>query len=154
MRKSLLLAISIWLADLLTKIWAIHNFSDRPQEIIGSFLRFTLIRNSGAAFSFATGATVFFTALSLAVALAIIYFLPRINPRGWLLVVALVLGGVSGNLTDRFFREPGFFVGSVIDWIQLPNWPVFNIADSAIVIAGVIGFILSVRNIPLITPLK
>jgi signal peptidase II len=153
-RKTLFTAFAIWLTDLLTKLWAIAHFSDGPQEIIGSLLRFTLIRNSGAAFSFATGATVFLTALSLSVAIAIIYYLPRITAPGWRLVAALVLGGVSGNLTDRFFRDPGFFIGSVIDWIQIPNWPVFNIADSSIVIAGVIGFVLSVRNIPLITPLK
>lgn len=154
MRKTLLIAFSVWLADLLTKIWAIAQFSDGSKEILGSLLKFTLIRNSGAAFSFATDATVFFTALSLSVAIALIYFMPRITTPSWRLVAALVLGGVCGNLTDRFFRDPGFFVGSVIDWIQVPNWPVFNIADSAIVIAGVIGFILSVRNIPLNTPLK
>lgn len=135
-------------------MWAVENFSDKTIQVLGSFLQFTLIRNSGAAFSFATGATVFLTALSLSVAIAIVYFSPRVTSRSWLLVGGLVLGGVSGNLTDRFFRAPGFFTGSVIDWIQIPNWPVFNIADSAIVIAGVIGFVLSVRNVPLNTPLK
>jgi signal peptidase II len=40
----------------------------------------------------------------------------------------------------------------VIDWIQLPNWPVFNIADSAIVIAASIAVILTIRNIAPITP--
>jgi signal peptidase II len=54
---------------------------------------------------------------------------------------------VLGNLTDRIFREPGFLYGHVIDWIELPNWPIFNVADSAIVIAAVIAFILTVKNI-------
>jgi signal peptidase II len=64
----------------------------------------------------------------------------------------LVLGGVLGNLTDRIFREPGFLQGHVIDWIQLPRWPVFNVADSAIVIAAVMAIILTIRNIAPITP--
>jgi signal peptidase II len=67
-------------------------------------------------------------------------------------VGGLLLGGILGNLTDRIFREPSFLQGHVIDWIQLPNWPVFNIADSAIVIAAAIAMILTIRNISPITP--
>jgi signal peptidase II len=58
------------------------------------------------------------------------------------------MGGVLGNLSDRIFREPGFLRGHVIDWMQLPHWPIFNIADSAIVIAAAISIVLSARNIP------
>ena len=61
--------------------------------------------------------------------------------------MGLALGGILGNLTDRIFREPGFFTGHVIDWIELPNWPVFNVADSAIVVAAVIAVLLSIKNI-------
>jgi signal peptidase II len=64
-----------------------------------------------------------------------------------MVVMGLVLGGVFGNLTDRIFREPGFLRGHVIDWIQLPMWPVFNIADTAIVIAASLAVYLSVRDI-------
>ena len=62
-------------------------------------------------------------------------------------MLGLALGGILGNLTDRIFRAPGFFTGHVIDWIQLPNWPVFNLADTAIVVAASIAVILSIRNI-------
>ena len=62
-------------------------------------------------------------------------------------MAGLVLGGVLGNLSDRVFREPSFLYGHVIDWIELPNWPVFNIADSSIVIASIIAFVLTVMNI-------
>ena len=58
------------------------------------------------------------------------------------------MGGILGNLTDRIFREPGFLRGHVIDWMQLPHWPIFNIADSAIVIAAALSMLLSARNIP------
>jgi len=67
--------------------------------------------------------------------------------KGWSVVLGLALGGILGNLTDRIFRSPGFFTGHVIDWIQVPNWPVFNLADSAIVVAASIAVVLSIRNI-------
>jgi signal peptidase II len=58
------------------------------------------------------------------------------------------MGGVLGNMTDRIFREPGLLRGHVIDWMQLPHWPIFNIADTAIVVAAFISVVLTARNIP------
>ena len=78
----------------------------------------------------------------------IIYFAPRITSKGWSVVLGLTMGGILGNLMDRIFREPGFLRGHVIDWMQLPNWPIFNIADSAIVVAAALSIFLSLRNIP------
>jgi signal peptidase II len=78
----------------------------------------------------------------------ILRYSSRIISSWWAVVAALVLGGVLGNLTDRIFREPGLLRGHVIDWLQLPNWPIFNIADSAIVIAALISVVLTARNIP------
>ena len=69
-------------------------------------------------------------------------------------MIGLALGGIVGNLTDRIFRAPGFFTGHVIDWIELPNWPVFNIADSAIVVATAIAVVLSIKNISPIEPVN
>ena len=83
--------------------------------------------------------------------IAVIYYAPKITSSGWRIAIGLLLGGVLGNLTDRIFREPSFLSGHVIDWIQIPNFPVFNIADIAISTAAVISFVLSVRNIPPIT---
>jgi signal peptidase II len=153
-RRLFLTAWIIWLLDFSTKIWAVENLSPTPKKILGSLLQLTLIRNSGAAFSFATGATVVLTVLALLVAGAIVFYAPRVTSAPWLSVGGLVLGGVTGNLTDRIFRAPGFFIGHVVDWIEVPHWPVFNIADSAIFIAACIAFLLSVRNIAPITPLK
>jgi signal peptidase II len=110
------------------------------------------VRNPGAAFSFATSATLFLSLFALAVILLITYFAPRIVHRGWALVLGLLLGGVLGNLSDRIFRAPGFLRGHVIDWIALPHWPIFNVADSAIVVAAGISVILSVRNIAPVAP--
>jgi signal peptidase II len=141
------LAFLIWALDFLTKNWAIENLSSTPRKIIGEILQLTLLRNPGAAFSMATGFTIIFTSLSIAVALFIFFSAPRITSPWWAIVAGLVLGGVLGNLTDRIFREPGFLYGHVIDWIELPHWPIFNIADSSIFIAASIAILLTFKNI-------
>jgi signal peptidase II len=151
-RRLFATAWTIWLFDFATKTWALTSLSSsEPRKIIGSFLQLTLVHNPGAAFSFATGFTLVFSLLALAVVVAVVYFAPKITSGGWQLCIGLLLGGVLGNLTDRIFREPSFLNGHVIDWIQIPSWPVFNLADSAICIAAFIAFVLSLRNVPPIT---
>ena len=154
MRRIFLTAWTIWLFDFATKQWALASFQESSRKVLEDFLSFTLIRNPGAAFSFATGFTIAFALLSLAVVIAVIYFAKQITSQGWQLTAGLLLGGVLGNLTDRIFREPGWLSGHVIDWIQIPNWPVFNLADCAIVIAAAFSFTLTMRNIPPITPVR
>lgn len=148
MRRLYLVAALIWGLDLSTKIWAVNNLSARnPVEILGSFFQLTLIRNPGAAFSFATGATVVFTAIAVAAVIVIVYYSSKITSMGWASTLGLLLGGVLGNLTDRLFRSPGFFKGEVIDWLEITNWPVFNLADSAIVVAAFLAIVLTIRNV-------
>jgi signal peptidase II len=145
----------VWVLDLATKLWAVSTLSDRSNiKVIGDFLQLTLVRNPGAAFSVAEGATVFLTLFGFLVMAVIFYYSTRITSRGWSVVLGLAMGGILGNLVDRIFREPGVFRGHVIDWIQIPNWPVFNIADTAIVAAAAISMILSLRNIPPVTRVK
>lgn len=147
-RTLLSVALIVWLIDLATKIWAVNFLSSRANvRVIGDLFQLTFVRNPGAAFSFATGATFILTFFSILVLSVILYFLPKITSKGWAVVLGLVMGGILGNLSDRVFREPGFFRGHVIDWMQLPHWPIFNIADSAIVVAALISMILSIRNI-------
>lgn len=142
------IAWAIWLLDFATKSWALNSLDSRnPVKLIGNFLQLTLYKNSGAAFSLAQGATIIFTFFAISVVAVIAYYSIKITSFGWSIVLGLALGGILGNLTDRIFRAPGFFTGHVIDWIQLPNWPVFNLADSAIVVAASIAVILSIRNI-------
>ena len=152
-RTLYLIAWVVWLIDLGTKVWAEKALSSRANvQIIGSFLQLTFVQNSGAAFGIGAGSTIIFTFFALAVLIFITRYALQITSKGWALVCGLVLGGILGNLTDRIFREPSFLQGHVIDWIQIPNWPVFNIADSAIVIAAVVAIILTIRNISPITP--
>ena len=145
----------VWVLDLATKLWAISTLSDRANiKVLGDFFQLTLVRNPGAAFSIAEGATIFLTLFGFFVLAVIFYFSTKITSRGWSVVLGLAMGGILGNLVDRIFREPGVLRGHVIDWLQVPNFPVFNIADSAIVTAAGISMLLSLRNIPPITRVK
>lgn len=139
----------VWVLDLATKLWAVNTLSDRSNiKLIGDFFQLTLVRNPGAAFSVAEGATIFLTLFGFLVMGVIFYYSTKITSRGWSVVLGLAMGGILGNLVDRVFREPGVLRGHVIDWLQIPNWPVFNIADTAIVAAAALSMILSLRNIP------
>ena len=145
----------VWVLDLATKLWAVNTLSDRSNiKVIGDFFQLTLVRNPGAAFSVAEGATIFLTLFGFLVMGVIFYYSTKITSRGWSVVLGLAMGGILGNLVDRIFREPGFLRGHVIDWLQVPNWPVFNIADTAIVAAAALSMILSLRNIPPVSRVK
>ncbi|MSO42917.1 MAG: signal peptidase II [Candidatus Planktophila sp.] len=151
-RTLLSVAWFIWILDLATKAWAVSQLAHRePIKILGTFFQLTFVRNPGAAFSFATNATLFLSLFGIIVLIAITYYAPQITSKGWSVVLGLVMGGILGNLMDRIFREPGFLRGHVIDWMQLPHWPLFNIADSAIVCAAVLSMVLTGGNISPIT---
>jgi signal peptidase II len=145
----LLAAWIVWLVDIGTKSWALIYLEGRaPLKILGTFLQFILTKNSGAAFSVATGGTVFLTTFGFLVVIFVGYWARRITSRLWGISLGLVLGGTLGNLTDRTFRGgKGAFRGQVIDWIALSHWPIFNVADSAIVIAAIIAVLLTLRNV-------
>lgn len=132
------------LFDQLTKAIALANLElYTPVPVIGDLLHFTLAFNDRAAFSLGGANTWVFTLISSIVALGLLWFGPRFRTRGWLILGGLALGGVSGNLIDRLFREPGFPNGHVVDFIQIPfNFPIFNIADMAICSAA---FLIALR---------
>jgi signal peptidase II len=141
-------AVPVYVADQLTKAWATANLQpDQPRELIGSVLRLNLIRNSGAAFSIGTGATWILTAIACSVVVFILIFARRLGSRGWALALGLLLAGSLGNLTDRMFRTPGPGRGHVVDFLQLPHYPIFNLADSAIVSAAILIAVLAFRGI-------
>jgi signal peptidase II len=133
--------------DYSTKAAAIKFLADEPVKILGSFLKLNLTFNSGAAFSLASSATILLSTFSMIAVAVIFYFSRKVKSTPWAIALGLVLGGVFGNLSDRIFRNPGGLQGEVVDWIQIPNWPVFNIADTAVVSAAVLITILSAKNI-------
>ena len=131
------LAVVVLAADQFTKQLALENLPyEQPVPVIGDFLIFYLVRNPGAAFSLGEGVTWIFTIALAAVAVAIVWLAAtRVKSRLWAVALGLLLGGVLGTLTDRMFREPGFPVGHVIDFINTP-WmmpAIYNIADIFIV---------------------
>ena len=79
----------------------------------------------------------------------IFYYGRNVRSNPWAIALGLALGGIFGNLSDRIFRTPGALQGEVIDWIQIPNWPVFNVADMSVVCAAIVITWLSWRNVPL-----
>ena len=141
--------------DQLTKYWAQQYLLPRrlsgedPLALLGGFLKFTYTENTGAAFSIGTGITWLFTLIAIAVVVVIFRYARRLGSLWWALALGGLLGGSLGNLIDRMFRSPGPFEGSVVDFIQLPYWAIFNIADMAVVISGIGLAILLVRGVPL-----
>ncbi|HEY8827914.1 MAG TPA: signal peptidase II [Jatrophihabitantaceae bacterium] len=140
--------------DLFSKVLVAGNLGDEhpPVRIIGGAIYLIETRNSGAAFSVGTGATIVLTVIALAVVGVILRMAGRMRSTGWAVALGLVLGGALGNLADRIFRAPGVGRGHVVDWISLfakdgHVWPVFNLADSAIVCGAVLSAVLALRGI-------
>jgi signal peptidase II len=143
-----IVAVPVYVADQLTKAWASANLqSDQPRSLIGSILQLNLTHNSGAAFSIGTGATWILTAIACSVVVYVVITARRLGSRGWALALGLLLAGSLGNLTDRMFRAPGPGRGQVVDFLQLPHYPIFNIADSAIVSAAVLIAVMAFRGV-------
>jgi signal peptidase II len=141
-------AVPVYVADQLTKAWVSANIqSDQPRDLVGSVLRLNLTHNAGAAFSIGTGATVVLTAIACAVVVFVVFTARRLGSIGWAWALGLLLGGSLGNLTDRLLRAPGPGRGHVVDFLQLPHFPIFNVADSAIVSAAALIGLLAFRGI-------
>jgi signal peptidase II len=137
------------LLDVLSKIVVVSTLEDRPPvELLGGGLYLVVYRNAGAAFSMGTGLTWLLSLIALGVVVIIVRLAPRLRSAGWAVGLGLVLGGALGNLVDRLLRNPGPLRGHVVDFLSLlaPDgsvWPVFNLADSAIVCGGLVLVLLT-----------
>lgn len=132
-------ALVAFVADQLAKEWALVALEDRSIPVLGDWFSFHLVFNPGAAFGTGTRYTWVFSCLALVAMAVVLWLSRRLGSPLWSLGLGLLLGGVAGNFADRLFRAPGPMHGHVIDFLMLPNWPVFNIADVCInVAAGVI----------------
>ena len=141
-------AAVVYALDQVTKALAVARLEPgQPVEVLRPVLRLQLVYNPGAAFGIATSMTWVFTIIALVVVVAVVRYARRLASRGWALALGLVLAGAAGNLTDRLLRQPGFARGHVVDFLELPRWPVFNVADSAICTAAVLVAVLSLRGI-------
>ena len=139
--------------DQLTK-WMVVSWMTVGQsvDVIGSLVRFHYIENPGAAFSMGLSFTWIFTIIAVIVAVVIIRSSRKLGNVWWAVALGGVLGGALGNLVDRLTRAPGFGRGYVVDFIALPNFAIFNVADIAITCSAVLLAILALRGVPFSGP--
>lgn len=136
--------------DIATKIIAVSQLEPGvPVRLLGGVLTLRLIRNAGAAFSQGQRFTYVFAIAAIGVLIFVVLRLvPRLGHRGWAVALGLLCAGVSGNLVDRLFRAPGVLRGHVVDFLQLPKWPIFNVADMCLTGAAVLIVILAmIKNV-------
>lgn len=155
----LTVAVVAVVLDVVSKVLVVAHLEQRrdPLRILGGAIYLDVARNSGAAFSLGTGFTLILTAVAVAVVVVIARTASRMRSIGWAIALGLVLGGAVGNLIDRLFRSPGVGRGHVVDWVSAfgPNgvhWPIFNVADSAIVCGAILAGILALRGIDIAGP--
>ncbi len=136
-----------YLADRLTKLWAERSLAGRPPvTVIPGVLQLNHTTNSGGAFGLGQSAPWLFAAATILVAAAIVASSFRLRNGLTAVALGLILGGAFGNLTDRVVRGQGLLSGRVVDFIDFHVWPVFNVADSAIVIGALILAVGGIRR--------
>lgn len=139
------ISLAVIFADQATKYWASLDLIPYQPKSVLPMLNLTLAYNSGAAFSFLSGAGEwhrwFFPAFSFVMCVILIIWLMRMDliARLQLFAVSLILGGAVGNLIDRAFT--GYVIDFIDVYYQHYHWPVFNLADSAICIGAFLLFI-------------
>ncbi len=133
-----------YLSDLWTKETVLANMEEGDRiAVLEPILSWHFIRNPGAAFSIGTDYTWIFTIVQAGGLLIVLHLIiRRARTLPWLLTLGALGGGIAGNLTDRLFREPGFGIGHVIDFIGVQNFAIFNIADSFIVVSIIVIVVL------------
>jgi signal peptidase II len=136
-----LLALAL---DVTTKALVVADLEGKaPVTVLRGVLYFNVSRNSGAAFSMATGMTWVLSVIAIVIVIGLIWVAPRLRSIGWSIGLGLVLAGALGNLLDRIFRAPGPFRGHVVDFISVFRpwdgaFAIFNVADSSITVGAVL----------------
>lgn len=140
----------LYAADQVTKVLAVRLLTGEPDKpLVGELLQLHLTRNPGAAFSTGTAFTEVFSLLAVVATLVILFLSGRVRSPFWGFSLGLLLAGITGNLTDRLLRAPGPLRGHVVDFLMLPNWPVFNIADICINAGAVLILVQAFRGVRL-----
>lgn len=143
-----LAAALVYVLDRLTKVLVERGLRGRPPvELVPGVLELRFTTNPGGAFGLFGGAAWLFVLASVVVMVAVVLSSFRLTSRLSAVSLGLVLGGALGNLTDRIIRGPGFS-GEVVDFIDLQVWPVFNLADSAIVVGAALLLVSTFRREP------
>ncbi|WP_328518149.1 signal peptidase II, partial [Mycolicibacterium arseniciresistens] len=156
-RVRLLVSVAavVLICDIVTKVLAVKLLTPgQPVSIIGDTVTWTLVRNSGAAFSMATGYTWVLTLVATGVVIGIIWMGRRLVSPWWALGLGMILGGATGNLVDRFFRSPGPLRGHVVDFFSVGWFPVFNVADPSVVSGAILLVALSLFGFDFDSPTR
>jgi len=136
--------------DQATKAWALAGLDEGVRHpVLGDLLGLQLLFNPGAALGLATGTTWLLTVVAITVVVVIVRVARRLGSTGWTIALGLLLGGALGNLVDRLIRDPGVFMGHVVDFIAYGDLFVGNVADIAIVAAAGLLMLLSLLGVRL-----
>jgi signal peptidase II len=130
--------LAVLVIDQLTKRWALSALAGNESRHVVWTLQWNLTRNSGMAFSQAQGIGPFIGIIAMLVVLWLAWSTRSMTSKLASVAAGLVAGGALGNLADRVFRGGRLLHGSVIDFIDLQWFPIFNVADMAIDIGGVL----------------
>ncbi len=147
-------ASAVVLIDQLSKHWAVNRLSPAGSDEHVNVLfgvQFRLAFNQGMAFSKFNNSGALIGLIALAIIGGLIWFSRSVKGAPALCVVGMVIGGAAGNLLDRLLRvpysaAPGFMKGAVVDFIYTSWWPTFNVADSAVVVGGILLAIVAWRQ--------
>ncbi|GAA4108208.1 signal peptidase II [Nocardioides fonticola] len=143
-------ALLAYAVDVVTKLLAVEHLTGRADvQLVGEILQLRLTRNPGAAFSTGTGYTSVLSIAAIVAVIVIVWLSRRVRNTVWAFALGLLLAGVSGNLTDRLLRAPGPLRGHVVDFLMLPNWPIFNVADICINVAAGLILLQAFRGVRL-----
>jgi signal peptidase II len=140
----------LYAVDQATKWLAVDRLTGKPdKQLVGDVLVLHLTRNAGAAFSTGTGYTELFSCVAVAAVLVVLWLSGRVRNAVWAIGFGLLLAGITGNLTDRLLRAPGVLRGHVVDFLMLPHWPIFNVADMCINVAAALILLQAFRGVRL-----
>lgn len=144
------LALVVLVLDLWTKHWAERHLEPlEPRPLLGELLQLNLLYNSGAAWGMGAGITPVVTLVQIAICVgAVVVLIRAVRSMAWALALGLIVGGALGNIHDRLLRAPGPFRGEVVDFLALPHWPVFNVADMAVTSGAVLIVLLGLLGVP------
>lgn len=141
-------AALVYTLDVVSKVLVVARLTPgKPVRVLGSLVQLTYTRNSGAAFSMGWSYTAIFTLIATVVVIFILRLARKLYSAPWAVALGLLLGGAAGNLTDRIVRAPGPLRGWVVDFVQVPHFAIFNLADSAITCGGVLMVLLAFRGL-------
>jgi signal peptidase II len=143
-------AIGWLLLDQLSKSWAVDRLGDGDVVDVVWTLRFNLAYNSGASFSMGRGNGRWIALVAILIVVLLVWQARKVGTRLAAVALGMIVGGAIGNVVDRAIREGtgGFLGGSVVDFIDLQWWPVFNVADVGVVVGAILLVVASFLPVP------